>query len=170
MMYLRLAREASSSTAAIKQIGPVIGRKHKSAVVKGAQGHSQKWYFTDGGDTEAMNDLGSHLALTEPDQQAAHERAVIEAMHAAGIDPVMLVGFSQGGILAARMAASHPQPFAIDAIAVAGAPIDAMELLHHGGMKKLFAGAYAPQRWDRSCARSHSAMSASSTPPRGGGW
>ncbi|MCU1513751.1 MAG: hypothetical protein JWO10_841 [Microbacteriaceae bacterium] len=93
---------------------------------------TQNWQITDGGDTGAMNDLGSNLALMlSPQQQAAYERAVIEAMHKAGIgpnDPVMLVGFSQGGILAGKMASTDPQPFNIDAIVVGGAPIDAMHI------------------------------------------
>jgi hypothetical protein len=92
---------------------------------------TQDWQFP-GGDTGAMNDLGSNLALImAPGQQAAYERAVIAAMQQAGIgpnDPVMLVGFSQGGILAGRLASTDPQPFNITAIAVAGAPIDAMPI------------------------------------------
>jgi hypothetical protein len=93
---------------------------------------TQNWQLSDGGDTGAMNDLGSNLALMlSPQQQAAYERAVIEAMHNAGIgpnDPVMLVGFSQGGILAGKLASTDPQPFNIDAIVVGGAPIDAMPI------------------------------------------
>ncbi|MEO7123098.1 MAG: hypothetical protein ABI400_08300 [Lacisediminihabitans sp.] len=92
---------------------------------------TQDWQFPLGS-TGAMNDLGSNLSLImTPNQQAAYERAVIAAMHQAGIgpnDPVMLVGFSQGGILAGRLASTDPQPFNINAIAVAGAPIDAMPI------------------------------------------
>jgi hypothetical protein len=52
---------------------------------------------------------------------------------------------------------------------VAGADsIDDMALLRHGGMGRVFARAYAPRRWARSCGRSLSATSASSTrSPRG---
>ena len=47
---------------------------------------------------------------------------------------------------------------------VAGADsIDDMALLRHGGMGRVFANAYAPPPWARSCARSPSATSVSST-------
>jgi hypothetical protein len=80
----------------------------------------------------AANDLGSNLALIlTPDQQAAYERMVIEAMQEAGIgptDPVMLVGFSQGGILAGKLASNPDLPFQVEAIVVGGSPIDHMDI------------------------------------------
>lgn len=79
----------------------------------------------------AANDLASNLTLIlSPDQQAAYERMVLEAMAQAGIgpeDPVMLVGFSQGGILAGKLA-SQDDGFNIQAIVTAGAPIDAYDI------------------------------------------
>jgi poly(3-hydroxybutyrate) depolymerase len=79
-----------------------------------------------------MNDLDSNLALMlTPSQQAAYERAVIQAMLDAGIGPdvpVMLTGWSQGGILAGKMAADPNSPFNIQAIYVSGAPIDSMNI------------------------------------------
>lgn len=90
---------------------------------------TQDWQIP-GGDAGAVNDLGSNLALIlTPDQRAAYERAVIEAMHQAGIGPndaVMLAGWSQGGILAGALASDPTLPFDIRAIAVAGSPIDHM--------------------------------------------
>ncbi|MEP6481215.1 MAG: hypothetical protein ABJA94_04320 [Rhodoglobus sp.] len=84
------------------------------------------------GDRGAMNDLDSNLALMlTPSQQAAYQRAVIQAMLTAGIgpdDPVMLIGWSQGGILAGRMASDPSSPFNIQALYVSGAPIDAMRI------------------------------------------
>ncbi|MEK8227075.1 hypothetical protein NKG05_14865 [Oerskovia sp. M15] len=56
---------------------------------------------------------------------------VLQAMENAGIGPddhVMMVGFSQGGILAGKLAADPDVPFNIEAIVVAGAPIDAMDI------------------------------------------
>jgi len=52
---------------------------------------------------------------------------------------------------------------------VAGADsIDDMALLRHGGMGRVFARAYAPSSWDRSCGRSPSGTCANSTrSPRG---
>lgn len=80
----------------------------------------------------AANDLGSNLALIlTPSQQAAYERMVLDAMHQAGIGPddeVMLVGFSQGGILAGKLASTPDLPFTISAIVVGGAPIDHMDI------------------------------------------
>lgn len=84
------------------------------------------------GDNGGVNDLGSNLALIlSPEMQAAYERAVTQAMLDAGIGPndqVMLAGWSQGGILAGAMASDPNSPFNITAIAVAGAPIDHMDI------------------------------------------
>ncbi|RZS59471.1 hypothetical protein EV141_0697 [Microcella putealis] len=92
---------------------------------------TQDWQIP-GGDAGAVNDLGSNLALIlTPDQRAAYERAVIEAMHQAGIGPndaVMLAGWSQGGILAGALASDPTLPFDIRAIAVAGSPIHHMPI------------------------------------------
>lgn len=96
---------------------------------------TQDWQLGMGGafgDNGGVNDLGSNLALIlTPEQQAAYERAVTQAMLDAGIgpnDPVMLAGWSQGGILAGAMASDPNSPFNIQAITVAGAPIDHMDI------------------------------------------
>ena len=85
--------------------------------------------FGDGG---AVNDLGSNLALImDPELKAAYERAVLQAMNDAGIgpnDPVMLAGWSQGGILAGAIASDPNSGFTVTAIAVAGSPIDHMPI------------------------------------------
>lgn len=82
-------------------------------------------------DHGAPNDLASNLMLVlSPDQQAAYERMVLQAMADAGIgpdDPVMLVGFSQGGILAGKLA-SQDNGFNIQAVVTAGSPIDAYDI------------------------------------------
>ncbi|KQV24539.1 hypothetical protein [Yonghaparkia sp. Root332] len=95
---------------------------------------TQDWQLH--GDRGAMNDLSSNLALMlQPESQAAYERAVLSAMEGAGIqpgDPVMLVGFSQGGILAGKLAADPDVPYEIDAILVAGAPIDHFDIPRSG--------------------------------------
>jgi len=84
------------------------------------------------GDHGGVNDLGSNLALIlTPEQQAAYERAVLVAMKDAGIGPsdsVMLVGWSQGGILAGAIASDPNSGFNVRAITVAGAPIDHMPI------------------------------------------
>lgn len=84
------------------------------------------------GDSGAVNDLGSNIMLMmSPQQQAAYERAVLDAMAQAGIgpnDPVMLVGWSQGGILAGKLASTPGLPYNIETILVAGSPIDHMDI------------------------------------------
>jgi hypothetical protein len=84
------------------------------------------------GDGGAVNDLGSNLALImDPALKAAYERAVLQAMRDAGIgpdDPVMLAGWSQGGILAGAIASDPASGFNVTAIAVAGSPIDHMPI------------------------------------------
>ncbi len=111
------------------------------------------------GDQGALNDLGSNLALMlAPDIQAPYERAVIEAMRDAGIgpdDPVLLSGWSQGGILAAKMAADPDLPFSVDAVFAAGAPIDhfdipdhvaVVSIQHRGDVVPMLDAAGPPQR------------------------
>ncbi|MGN6274015.1 MAG: hypothetical protein ACTHMQ_13110 [Protaetiibacter sp.] len=97
---------------------------------------TQDWQLpglSDGlGDHGGVNDLGSNLALIlTPEQQAAYERAVLVAMQQAGIGPddsVMLVGWSQGGIVAGAIASDRNSGFNVRALAVAGSPIDHMAI------------------------------------------
>lgn len=92
---------------------------------------TQDWLVAHG-DTGATNDLDSNLALMlTPAQQTQYERAVLEAMEMAGIDkndPVMLVGFSQGGIMAGHLASNRSSLYNFEAVLVYGAPIDAMNI------------------------------------------
>lgn len=89
------------------------------------------------GDQGAVNDLGSNVALmmTPPELRGPYERAVIEALQAqmaadgaSPNTPVMLAGFSQGGILAARMAADPHSPFNINAVVTAGSCVDGFNI------------------------------------------
>lgn len=86
-------------------------------------------------DSGAVNDVDSNMALVLfPSLRTQYERAVLEAMDQAGVcggpdgDPVMLVGFSQGGILAGYLAANRSDRYNFDAIVVCGAPIDNMPI------------------------------------------
>lgn len=92
---------------------------------------TQEWLSRFNGDQGATNDLDSNLALMlTPSLRSQYERAVLEAMQQAGVgadDPVMLVGFSQGGIVAGHMAA-YNSDYNWDAVVVAGAPIDSMPI------------------------------------------
>lgn len=91
---------------------------------------TQEW-LSRFGDTGAVNDLDSNLALMlTPSLRSQYERAVLAAMQQAGVganDPVMLVGFSQGGIMAGTLAAYNSDDNG-DAVVVAGAPIDGMPI------------------------------------------
>lgn len=93
---------------------------------------TQEWFtWIHGNDGGAVNDLDSNLALMlTPALKTQYERAVVEAMKQAGVradDPVMLVGFSQGGIIAGHLAA-YSTEFTWDVVVAAGAPIDNMPI------------------------------------------
>lgn len=92
---------------------------------------TQEWLSRLNGDQGAVNDLDSNLALMlTPSLRSQYERAVLAAMQQAGVgpdDPVMLVGFSQGGIMAGHLAA-YNSDYNWDAVVVAGAPIDSMPI------------------------------------------
>lgn len=92
---------------------------------------TQEWLSRFDGDQGAVNDLDSNLALMlTPALRSQYERAVLAAMQQAGVgpdDPVMLVGFSQGGIMAGYLAA-YNSDYNWDAVVVAGAPIDSMPI------------------------------------------
>lgn len=86
-------------------------------------------------DSGAVNDVDSNMALVLfPSLRTQYERAVMEAMEQAGIpggpdgDPIMLVGFSQGGILAGHLAANRADSYNFAAVVVCGAPIDNMAI------------------------------------------
>ncbi len=77
----------------------------------------------------ATNDFDADVALlvsTHPALRTQYERAVLEAMRQAGVrpdEPVMLCGFSLGGIMAANLAANSTAYRWTDVLAY-GAPID----------------------------------------------
>ncbi len=83
-------------------------------------------------DAGALGDWESDAAsrwnsATGSSLTTAYERAVLDAMEAAGIgagEPVMLAGFSQGGMIAADIARSDAHDFQIDAVFAVGSPID----------------------------------------------
>lgn len=94
---------------------------------------TQEWRttFLLGDDAGATNDVESNLALMlAPTLRTQYERAVLDAMAQAGVapdDPVMLVGFSQGGIMAAHLAA-YNSDYDWSVAVVSGAPIDNMPI------------------------------------------
>lgn len=91
---------------------------------------TQDWVI--GKDKPALNDLDVDLALMlMPELQGAYERAVLAAMAQAGIgpsDPVMMVGWSLGGILSGKMAAQGAGGYNYQGVLAAGAPIDHFDI------------------------------------------
>ncbi|MBO1902734.1 hypothetical protein J4H92_12340 [Leucobacter weissii] len=105
---------------------------------------TQEWLSRFTGDQGGTHDLDSNLALMlTPSLRSQYERAVLEAMRQAGVgknDPVMLIGFSQGGIMAGTLAA-YNSDCNWSAVVVSGAPIDhlpipssthVVSMQHHG--------------------------------------
>ena len=79
--------------------------------------------------TEAFDMTSNIAALGGAGRSAASVRATEQAMRAAGItstEPVTLVGHSQGGLVAARIAQS--QQWAVSHVVTAGAPIRQIDL------------------------------------------
>lgn len=91
---------------------------------------TQEWF--DAGGQGAMNDGKNNLALMfHDDLQSQYERAALQAMREAGIadgDPVVFTGFSQGGIAAAKFAASDEHPYTPIGVIANGAPVDSVEV------------------------------------------
>lgn len=88
---------------------------------------TQAWEV--GGDIGAMNDRDNNIALMldNPLFRTQYERAVLDAMEQAGIPAgadVVLTGFSQGGIMAANLAADSSFPYNPVAVVTNGSPID----------------------------------------------
>ncbi|WP_460773568.1 alpha/beta hydrolase [Microbacterium sp. GXF7504] len=92
---------------------------------------TQDWQL--GPDAGALNDRDSNLALMldNPALRSVYERAVLEAMSDAGIPrgaDVVLTGFSQGGIMAANLAADRSFPYNTVGVVTNGSPIDSFDI------------------------------------------
>jgi hypothetical protein len=95
---------------------------------------TQDWQWSS--DSGALNDRDSNVALMadNPLLRTAYERAVLEAMNDAGIPPggdVVLTGFSQGGIMAANLAADPAFPYNTVGVVTNGSPIDSFGIPSH---------------------------------------
>ncbi|WNM24466.1 hypothetical protein [Demequina capsici] len=88
---------------------------------------TQDWVVPHG-DAPAPNDLDAILDLAlMPQVASAYREGVEEAVRQAGIPagaPVLVVGFSLGGMLAADLARSGLGNVSVEALVVAGSPID----------------------------------------------
>lgn len=107
----------------IKQVRAADGSTHWVVSLPS----TQPWEFD--GPHGAMNDRDSNLALMmdNPVFRGQYERAVLQAMKEAGIPAgadVVLTGFSQGGIMAANLAADPTFPYKPLAVVTNGSPVD----------------------------------------------
>lgn len=85
----------------------------------------------------AMNDGPNNLALMLMDNPALktqYERAVLQAMREAGMSPgdsVVFTGFSQGGIMAANLAADPTLPYNTIGVLTHGSPVGTFDIPAH---------------------------------------
>ncbi len=97
---------------------------------------TQDWNLIQGAlaDYPATNDLDTNVALMlsdHPEFATQYQRGVYEAMRQAGVPegaPVVYSGFSQGGIMAANLAADRNSPYDTVAILTTGAPVDGFDI------------------------------------------
>ncbi|MBC7297906.1 MAG: hypothetical protein H5T82_03335 [Demequina sp.] len=91
---------------------------------------TQDWVV--GGDKPAPNDLDADLVLELfPQIRTQYERAVLAAMAQAGIgqgDPVLLSGWSLGGIGGGRLIESRQGGYRYEGLVCAGSPVDHMAI------------------------------------------
>jgi hypothetical protein len=91
---------------------------------------TQDWVL--GGDKGASNDLDADLVLhLFPGLRTQYERGVLDAMAQAGIppeDPVLLSGWSLGGIGGGRLIESDVGGYRYEGLICAGSPIDHMAI------------------------------------------
>src|SRR5690606_23923251 len=96
---------------------------------------TQEWLDTSG--SGAMNDRNTNLSLMfmdDPVLKSQYERAVMRAMREAGMapgDPVVFSGFSQGGIMAANLAADRTLPYDVVGVVTNGSPVDSFDIPKH---------------------------------------
>jgi hypothetical protein len=79
---------------------------------------------------QQLNDLGTNLHAMSG-AETAYQEGIVEALRRTGAgpdEPVMLVGHSQGGIVAAQTAASHSGEFTITHVVTVGSPVGHVDL------------------------------------------
>jgi hypothetical protein len=105
-----------------------VTRDGRRSVIVDLPGTS-RWNLDPLTNTPQVTDFSSNLAGISG-QETVYERGVIEALTAAGVrpdEPIMLVGHSEGGIIAANLAVhlAQSKQFDVTHIVTAGAPIGA---------------------------------------------
>jgi hypothetical protein len=116
------------------------------------------WNFDPGSPNSQVSDMGTNLRALA-NRSSVFERGVIQALGQAGVrpgEPIMLVGHSQGGMIAARLAEHLPAAgFTVTHLVTAGAPIglaavpgsvSVLSLQNQGDVVPELDGAQNPRR------------------------
>lgn len=92
---------------------------------------TKDWNLMPGREYETLNDLGTNLHAMGG-EQTAYQNGIVEALRRAGAEsgePIMLVGHSQGGIVAAKMAHDLAGgEFNVTHVVTAGSPIGRIDI------------------------------------------
>jgi hypothetical protein len=123
------------------------------------------WNLDPARRTPEVSDFGTNLRALA-NRSSVFERGVIQALHQAGVspgEPIMLVGHSQGGMIAARLATQLPAAgFTVTHLVTAGSPIglaavpgsvSVLSLENQGDVVPELDGADNPRRADWITAR-----------------
>jgi hypothetical protein len=116
------------------------------------------WNFDPGRRTPEVSDVGTNLRALA-NRSSVFERGVIQALRLAGVspgEPIMLVGHSQGGMIAARLAGElQAAGYTVTHLVTAGSPIglaavpasvSVLSLQNQGDVVPELDGADNPQR------------------------
>jgi pimeloyl-ACP methyl ester carboxylesterase len=118
-----------------------------------------EWNFDPRRRTAQASDMSTNLR-TLANQSSVFERGVLQALRRAGVrpnEPIMLIGHSQGGMIAARLAAelAAGSEFAVTHLLTAGSPlglakvpgsVSVLSLQNHGDLVPELDGAENPRR------------------------
>lgn len=119
--------------------GPVLDDDEAVVDIKKLDGNPPRWVVTipstQDSNNSAPNDWTHNylLKMRAANDPTAYEQQILEAMRRAGIQPtdeVMVQGFSQGGIMAARLAANEDSGFNVVNVLTVGSPIDDVNIPH----------------------------------------
>jgi hypothetical protein len=139
---------ADNGTIEVQSLDPGTDRARHVVYIPGTDDLGTRPWTQDGD----VRDLGSDLR-SAAGQETAYQRGILDAMRQAGIgrhEPVLLVGHSLGGMVAAALA-SRDTGFAITDVVTAGSPtaqvdgfpdrVHVLSLEHRGDVVPLLDGA-----------------------------
>ena len=121
-------RATSAAPVSVEQVVDAAGTRRWVVVLPPTQTTAAPWAPT----TTNPADLGTDLRAVAQVPTAA-TRAAVSAMQQAGVrpgEPVLLVGYSQGGLTAAQLAADPAlrERVTVDAVLTAGSPVGGFDL------------------------------------------